>query len=241
MATYACTDLHGQKDLLVQIQKFLKPDDVVFFLGDAADRGSHGWEMIKMIAQDKRFIPIKGNHEDMLIDAARSYYPDERIGHGFSLLASNGGRVTFYDMTNDQWGEQWINHIRKYPTHAEYTNTQGQLVLLSHAGYTPIADPEDGGMWLPDDSELIWSRDHFWDDWDEENFSNAVVVHGHTPMPYMADYLQMPSTTPMDKPIWYANRHKVCIDTAAFATGFCFLLNLDTWEHLTFNLASNND
>ena len=31
MATYACTDLHGQKDLLVKIQKFLQPDDVVFF------------------------------------------------------------------------------------------------------------------------------------------------------------------------------------------------------------------
>ena len=154
MATYACTDLHGQKDLLVKIQKFLQPDDVVFFLGDAADRGAHGWEMIKMIAQDKRFIPIKGNHEDMLIDAARSYYPDERIGHGFSLLASNGGKVTFYDMTNDQWGEQWINHIRKYPTHAEYTNTQGQLVLLSHAGYTPYYDEEDGGIGIWHNREI---------------------------------------------------------------------------------------
>ena len=135
-------------------------------------------------------------------------------------------------MMNDYHGEQWIIHIRQYPTHAEYTNAQGQLVLLSHAGYTPIADPKDGNINFPDDHELIWSRDHFWDSWDEEHFPNAVVVHGHTPIPYMADYLQI---TPIDKPIWYANRHKVCIDTAAFATGFCFLLNLDTWEYLTFN------
>lgn len=86
MATYACSDLHGQKDLLIQIQKFLQPDDVVFFLGDAADRGPYGWEMIKMIAQDKRFISIKGNHEDMLIKAARSYYRDEYTGEDYSLL-----------------------------------------------------------------------------------------------------------------------------------------------------------
>lgn len=39
MATYACSDLHGRLDLLKQIQDFLQPDDTVYFLGDAGDRG----------------------------------------------------------------------------------------------------------------------------------------------------------------------------------------------------------
>ena len=69
MATYACSDLHGRLDLLKQIQDFLQPDDTVYFLGDAGDRGPNPWETIKAVAQDKRFIYLKGNHEDMLVKA----------------------------------------------------------------------------------------------------------------------------------------------------------------------------
>ncbi len=233
MAVYACSDLHGQKELFTKIKAFLKPDDIVFFLGDAADRGSAGWEMIKALHQDSRFICLRGNHEDMLIKAAQSYYPDERIGHGFSLLASNGGRVTFYDMTNDHWGEQWINHIKKDAFHAEYINSQQQTVLLSHAGFTPYAD-ESGNIEFPEPNDLIWSRDHFWDDWDEGAFPKVVVVHGHTPIPYLAEDLRLKRDMSFDAPLWYADNHKVCIDSAAFATGMCFLLDLDTWEHHIF-------
>lgn len=234
MAVYVCSDLHGQKELLVKIQKFLQPDDSVYFLGDAADRGAHGWEMIKMIARDSRFIPLKGNHEDMLIAAAEPYISHGGVGSDFSLLAHNGGKTTFYDFTCDQWGEQWIEHIKKYPTHAMYENTQNQLVLLSHAGYTPIYDAEDGGMWMPEEQDLIWSREHFWDEWDEKHFSDVVVVHGHTPIPYLAEDLNLPEDFNCEEPLWYANRHKVCIDSAAFVTDMCFLLNLDTWEYTIF-------
>lgn len=236
MATYACSDLHGCKALFQKIRKFLKSDDIVYFLGDAADRGTHGWEIIKEIATDSRFIPIKGNHEDMLISAAESYFPDERPGRGYSLLVNNGGGNTFYDMTNDPWNREWINHIKKYPTHIEYINKNNELVLLSHAGYTPWFDERDGSTIMPTDSDLIWSREHFWDDWDEENFGKTIVVHGHTPIPYMAEYLRTPERDDIEKPFWYCNNHKVCIDSAAFATDICFLLNLDDWSYHTFQV-----
>ena len=67
MAIYACSDLHGRLDLLKQIQDFLQLDDTIYFLGDAGDRGPNPWETIKAVAQDKRFIYLKGNHEDMLV------------------------------------------------------------------------------------------------------------------------------------------------------------------------------
>ena len=35
---FACSDLHGMMSLYKQIKDFLKPDDIVYFLGDASDR-----------------------------------------------------------------------------------------------------------------------------------------------------------------------------------------------------------
>ena len=40
MAVYACSDLHGTMFLYKQIKNFLEPNDIVYFLGDAGDRGS---------------------------------------------------------------------------------------------------------------------------------------------------------------------------------------------------------
>ena len=42
MAAYAFTDLHGQYEFWKQIKEFCQPDDKLYFLGDAADRGSDG-------------------------------------------------------------------------------------------------------------------------------------------------------------------------------------------------------
>jgi hypothetical protein len=73
---------------------FLKPEDKVYFLGDAGDRGPEPWETIKAIAQDSQFIYLKGNHEDMLVDALKDAIQHDYMG-GWRLLASNGGSDTF--------------------------------------------------------------------------------------------------------------------------------------------------
>ena len=96
MAIYACSDLHGRLDLLKQIQDFLQPDDTVYFLGDAGDRGPNPWETIKAVAQDKRFIYLKGNHEDMLVKAMEDEVRREGcgvLGKNFALLSQNGGGI----------------------------------------------------------------------------------------------------------------------------------------------------
>ena len=65
MSVYALSDLHGNLNIWKKIKEFLKPEDKVYFLGDAADRGDYGWEIIKEIIKDNRFIYIKGNHQNM--------------------------------------------------------------------------------------------------------------------------------------------------------------------------------
>ena len=54
MATYACSDLHGNWELWTEIKKFLKPDDTLYYLGDATDRGPDGWAILKEMLNDSR-------------------------------------------------------------------------------------------------------------------------------------------------------------------------------------------
>ena len=61
MSVYALSDLHGNEILFNKILNFLTPNDKVYFLGDAADRGKVGFGLIKQIYEDPRFIYVKGN------------------------------------------------------------------------------------------------------------------------------------------------------------------------------------
>ena len=231
MATYACSDLHGMLHFYKTIKGFLNPEDKVYYLGDAGDRGPEPWETIKAILVDPQFIYIKGNHEDMLVQALGKGY-----GRQYNILRSNGGEQTYKQCLQELDWADWRIKIKNLPTEATYVNSQGETIYLSHAGFTPWADSEGqlGKIW---DEDLIWDRGHFLDKWPEdEMFQKAIVVHGHTPIPYLLDEIdpayQMGEIEP--GALWYANGKKCCIDCGAVFTGYCVLLNLDTWDEEVF-------
>ena len=58
MAVYACSDLHGMLHFYKAIKDILKPEDIVYFLGDAGDRGPHPWECIKTIMDAKKILVV---------------------------------------------------------------------------------------------------------------------------------------------------------------------------------------
>lgn len=232
MAVYACSDLHGMLRFYKAVKEMLQPEDVVYFLGDAGDRGPEPWECIKTILNDPQFIYIKGNHEDMLVDA---------MGHGYgsawALLRSNGGKKTCEAAMDEPDWKEWRAKLAALPTKATYTNTQGQTVYLSHAGFTPSTDHQGQMRWMWD-RDLIWDRDHFFDEWPEDEiFQKAVVVHGHTPIPYLLDEIDSACTMGEIEPgaLWYADGKKCCIDCGAVFTGIFVLIDLDTWEEHVFN------
>jgi hypothetical protein len=138
-------------------------------------------------------------------------------------------------MVNDPDAKHWISQIRELPTYDVYKNAAGRTVVCSHAGFTPWKD-EDGCLLIPEDEDLIWDRRHYMDDWVEgEIHENVIVVHGHTPIPYIMEDLRLPDPGDLIEagPLWYFNNRKVCLDCAAFATGAAFLLDLDTFECIT--------
>lgn len=227
MATYACSDLHGMLHFYKTIKEKLEPEDVVYFLGDAGDRGPHSWETIKAILNDPQFIYIKGNHEDMLVNA---------MGHGYgsawALLRSNGGKKTCEAAMKEPDWKEWRTKLSNLPTMATYVNTQGETIYLSHAGFTPSINHQGNMRWLWG-IDLFWNRDHFLDPWPEdEMFQKAIIVHGHTPIPYLLEDIDPTCQMQDIKPgaLWYADGRKCCIDCGAVFTGICVLLNLDTWD-----------
>ena len=62
MAIYIFGDLHGYIEILKKIKSMIQPDDIVYFIGDAGDRGPQSWECINAIYEDPQFIYLKGNH-----------------------------------------------------------------------------------------------------------------------------------------------------------------------------------
>jgi hypothetical protein len=230
MATYACSDLHGRLDLYNKIKEKLAPTDNVYFLGDAGDRGPDGLELIKTILHDEQFIYLKGNHEDMFINAALEYLATGTTeSTDYQMLIGNGGKKTFCDWVEDGKSIELIDQLKALPVHAVYNNKSGQTLLLSHAGYTPWHDSRAPTcITTPYWYELIWSREHFQEPWDDEHFKNCIIVHGHTPTIHLANYLNDPSEEIRAGAYWYCNNHKVCVDNLSSFTDIACLLNLDT-------------
>lgn len=227
MAVYACADLHGRYDLLQQIKNFIKPEDKVYVLGDCGDRGPQSWKVITEVYNNPQLIYLKGNHEDMLQRAMRG-------GTDKQLYFQTGGKKTYdsWKYGPDKGNMVWMNRLKELPELETYLNQDGVRVVLCHAGYTPHVECKVYNQ------DLLWDRDHFNSMWDTD-FNDTVIVHGHTPIPLMVEYLY--EAHPIDfGAYWYCpdqngDYHKCNIDCGAVFLGYTTLLNLDTFdEHLFF-------
>ena len=52
MSRYVATDWHGIKDISDKILAYLKPEDELYFLGDAIDRGPDGMRIMYDLLED---------------------------------------------------------------------------------------------------------------------------------------------------------------------------------------------
>lgn len=226
MSIYTCSDFHGFKSLYLQINDFIKPEDKVIFIGDAADRGPYGWELIKMIIDNPQWTYLMGNHEDMLIKSFCGLDKYENT----KIFFANGGRSTSKAFLEDTKENQqyYMNILRKIPYTITYLNSNKKNIFLSHSGSTNVENKED----------LLWSRSHF----NEEVPAGIdVVIHGHTPIPYLAeilDFFEVYNEIKDNQVFWYKNYTKCDIDNSTIVTGSCILLNLDTFEEHVFHIDS---
>lgn len=241
MATFAFSDLHAQYDLWLQIKDYLKPGDTAYCLGDCVDRGNVGLDILNEVMDAPNIILLRGNHEDFINsiggEVARCE-PDEDLEWAVPnlyLWRINGAEKTIADFKKlTKAKKNWlISKVRKLPTHAEYINSEGDIIYLCHAGRQPntkeVQDMHEGDIPM---NNYIWNRRHLYDtEWQGE--ANEFCVHGHTPVEYMRYYsCELPeSRFEMHR---YCGGHKINIDLGSFNTHTACLLNLDTFEPIYF-------
>lgn len=231
MSTYVCSDFHGFYSLYEQISQFIKPEDRVIFLGDAADRGPNGWKTIKAILDDPQWVYVMGNHDLMFVKSVMgpNFIENEKLHY------RNGGYSThmaYIDDTEEN-RKDYIQRLSESPYEITYVNENDQMIYMSHSGLVK-------NEWVADE-DLVWDRSHF-----RSKVSNDidVIVHGHTIIPYLIEKLtdynywyDDPEPKPWSSPghaYWYSNDRKVDIDNCTITTGACVLLDLDTWEEHSF-------
>lgn len=162
-------DIHGCRAQLRTLLETVAPDehDRLIFLGDYIDRGPDSAgvidDLLELRARCPQCIFLRGNHEQMLLDALAG--SDSRL-----FLFNGGDRTIASYRERGAWPPpaEHLAFFQQLP--ALYTTEQ---FIFVHAGLRPGLAVKSQH---PDD--LLWIRDAFLDsayDW------GKPVVFGHTP------------------------------------------------------------
>ena len=188
---YAIGDVHGRIDLLEELLETIVRDDTgresmnssIIFLGDLADRGPDSAAVVARVrglcADAGVARLIKGNHEDVLVKAARG------DGRAAKMLLAIGGLPTLlsYGITEEEAGRGTHQDLadlleeRLPAADIDFLEKGEDMILLGdylfvHAGIRP-------GVPLADQkaSDLYWIREPFLS---SDADHGVLVVHGHS-------------------------------------------------------------
>lgn len=142
-------DLHGCYDLLLaklERQRFDHTRDLLIALGDLVDRGPNNPACLQLLNQPW-FRSVRGNHEQMAIDALRT--GDDRM-----WLANGGGWFSRLSADEQQRAREGIDASAHLPLVIELTCGQ-RLMVIAHADY-PL-DHYACGQEI-DSEAVLWSR-----------------------------------------------------------------------------------
>lgn len=219
---YAVSDLHGNYELWQKIKDYLQPDDMLYILGDCADRGKHGWAIIKEAFEDDRIDYMRGNHDQFILDSWKDNYKIRSVWY------YNGGLDTYNAMLADPNAEKTLQKLQETSLYCIYCAKNGNLIHLSHAGFSLVED-------MPEEEQLLWDREHISDavKFDE----NTYIVHGHTSVRWLCHYGALDIEANPSQTIGkYCGGHKICIDGGSAFSNKCALLDLDTLKEVVFEV-----
>ena len=189
-ATVYCAigDIHGEHARLVDLHlqvlthardAFPKARLQFIHLGDLVDRGQDSCGVISyLMAFEARMRPrpitLRGNHEQMMIDA---HAAGDRLATAWRHWSMNGGDATLesYALKSAPVLEAHLAWLSGLPT--IYEAEEAGLVFV-HAGIDPDLFPECGAQ------VHMWTRRREFLDprcWTAPGLRQKRVVHGHTP------------------------------------------------------------
>lgn len=159
-------DIHGSAQKLQRLLRSIEPtrDDTFIFLGDYIDRGENSRAVLDQLMQlDRahRCIFLKGNHEDLFLNAYEGG-PMEWLN-----WLGNGGNATLRDFDQTLPPDPYVAWMRRL-----VLSHETDAYYFVHAGLRPGAPPE-----ASTDMDRLWIREPFLSstyDWGKR------VVFGHT-------------------------------------------------------------
>lgn len=171
MRRFAIGDIHGCSKALRTLIETIdpQPEDELVFLGDYVDRGPDSRDVVDQIIALKdrcRVVPLRGNHEIMLIAVALRGMDGEAWleNGGQATVASYGG--SFHKIPQQ--------HIDFFENLVSYYETDDAIFV--HAGYCHLLE-----MHEQDDATLYWKHLPF--PLPLKHKSGKRVFVGHTPQP----------------------------------------------------------
>lgn len=189
---YIISDIHGcRAQFHALLEKIpLRPEDTLYVLGDAMDRGPEPIRVIRDIMAMDNAVYILGNHDRMMLtvldrllvelteESAAKLSPDDLQVY-FNWM-QNGGGVTLQQFRKLPPSQQ--EEIREYLRCAElYTTIEhdGKLYVLVHAGILGFDPNKELDEYEPE--AFLWDRP----DYSSPLFpgNRIFLVTGHTPTP----------------------------------------------------------
>jgi serine/threonine protein phosphatase 1 len=219
---YAIGDVHGRLDLFDELIDRIRNDQAfrpaakirLILLGDVIDRGFEAAELVRRLmaysAASDRLVVLKGNHEQVMVQALRGDANAMRawlsLGGGASLqswgvpqeLFANPHPHSLYKAARRQVSKAELKWLDSRPL----TFASGDYLFV-HAGIRPLVPLAEQHS-----ASLLWIREPFLS-WQGD--LPAVVVHGHSAR----------SNGPEVRP------HRIGLDTGAFHTGCLTALGLE--------------
>lgn len=167
----AIGDLHGcyrqLYNLLAEVINLTRHDKLVM-LGDYIDRGEDSKAVLDLImdliSDGYDIIPLKGNHEDMMINASGS--PLE----SYNWMLNGGGETlrSFGAQSLNDIDTKYIDFISGMPLYHIVEN-----YIFVHGGFNDdIDDP------FSDEHSMLWERRF---EYTSPVFNGKTIVHGHRP------------------------------------------------------------
>jgi len=195
---YTVGDIHGCYDLLIQELSRICFDfnkDRLLSVGDLVDRGTKDLETLSLI-KEKWFYSVRGNHEQMMIDALPFYHDQTQENlNSANHHCMNGGQW-FVDLPLDA-KESCVMLAKSLPILLE-TVVDGKRIGVVHANIRDSWDSlaesiQQGDKYSVMDS--LWSRTRITKSIDSTIKDIDHVFLGHTPI---QDIVTLGNTTYLD-------------------------------------------
>lgn len=192
--TYVISDVHSHFGVFERFLNDINPEDKVFFLGDAIDKGPDGIEVLKYIMDNPRIQMVMGNHELMMIqylhalDVYKEGIETKMLdvmdkymlsGQEEQWLDRNCGWATLegYFKLSKEEQKKMIEFLINLPLVLRVdVNNRNFVLVHSVPARIPFYTP--GAILYLEHKHR--ADDYVWDRLDSIEIENSIIVVGHT-------------------------------------------------------------